>query len=173
MPDPRPPKLTRRQIDVLTFVLRFIEDEGFPPTIREIMNHLGVSSTNGVHHHVKALIEKRYLRRAMGTSRGLLVLRDVEGTTLRAEGAASHEVCNDRPVEGAGIRTADVLLELASVRTERDVLAVQVYALTAEKGALESRIEAMDAELGVYAERLVEEQTLVQELRALLDATGG
>jgi repressor LexA len=63
--------LTDRQRAVLTFIQRSIEERGYPPTLREIGEHLGIRSTNGVNDHLKALEKKGYLEREDLKSRAL------------------------------------------------------------------------------------------------------
>ena len=63
--------LTRRQRQVLEYVTACIQEQGYPPTIREIARHLGLRSSNGVANHLRALERKGYLARSAGKSRGL------------------------------------------------------------------------------------------------------
>jgi repressor LexA len=65
------PGLTERQLEVLRFIAREIEERGYPPTIREIGEALGIASTNGVNDHLKALEKKGYLVRDPVKSRAL------------------------------------------------------------------------------------------------------
>jgi len=62
-------KLTDRQQEVLEFIQSKIHRDGYPPTIREIGDHLGIRSTNGVNDHLKALTKKGYLNRTESKSR--------------------------------------------------------------------------------------------------------
>ena len=55
--------LTPRQRQILDFITRRIDDQGYPPTIREIGEEMGIRSTNGVNDHLKALERKGFLRR--------------------------------------------------------------------------------------------------------------
>ncbi|HJL16662.1 MAG TPA: transcriptional repressor LexA [Sandaracinaceae bacterium LLY-WYZ-13_1] len=64
-------KLTQRQKAVLDFIVESITDRGYPPTLREIGNHLGIKSTNGVNDHLRALERKGYLTREDMKSRTL------------------------------------------------------------------------------------------------------
>ncbi len=64
-------KLTARQQAVLDFISHSIDERGFPPTLREIGNHLGIRSTNGVNDHLRALERKGYLTREDMKSRTL------------------------------------------------------------------------------------------------------
>jgi len=76
------PKLTARQRAVLDFITASIDKRGYPPTLREIGNHLGIRSTNGVNDHLRALERKGYLTREDMKSRTLrptpAVLRDMQ-----------------------------------------------------------------------------------------------
>ena len=64
----RPP-LTARQQEVLDFIENAIRTAGFPPSMREIGERLGITSTNGVSDHLKALEKKGYLQRSSSKSR--------------------------------------------------------------------------------------------------------
>ena len=64
--------LTDRQLEVLRFIARQIEDLGYPPTIREIGEGLDIRSTNGVNDHLKALERKGFLTRDPVKSRALI-----------------------------------------------------------------------------------------------------
>lgn len=72
-------KLTDRQRAVLEFISASISDRGYPPTLREIGNHLGIRSTNGVNDHLRALERKGYLTREDMKSRTLRLVRTPEG----------------------------------------------------------------------------------------------
>jgi len=63
--------LTRRQRQVLDFIREHLDGQGYPPTLREIAAHLGISGTLGVSKHLAALERKGYLQRHAGSSRGL------------------------------------------------------------------------------------------------------
>ncbi|HZX94418.1 MAG TPA: transcriptional repressor LexA [Myxococcales bacterium] len=66
--------LTERQDKILSFIKKSIQDQGYPPTIREIGEHFGIRSTNGVNDHLKALERKGYLMRGELKSRALSVI---------------------------------------------------------------------------------------------------
>jgi repressor LexA len=66
------PKLTKRQQEVLDYIRSCISDNGYPPTLRELGSQLGISSTNGVNDHLKALERKGYLSRDGAKSRALV-----------------------------------------------------------------------------------------------------
>jgi repressor LexA len=69
-------ELTERQAEVLRFIERRIAEQGYPPTLREIGEELGIRSTNGVNDHLKALERKGLLSRDGHRSRALQPHRD-------------------------------------------------------------------------------------------------
>jgi len=82
--------LTDRQLEVLRFIAREIEERGYPPTIREIGEALDIRSTNGVNDHLKALEKKGYLSRDPVKSRALIptsAARSVLGEPPARQGA--------------------------------------------------------------------------------------
>lgn len=83
-------KLTKRQMTVLSFIIECIDTEGYPPTIREIGNHMRIKSTNGVNDHLKAIERKGYLEREDGKSRALKPLYNPDGTFYQ-RGAISSD----------------------------------------------------------------------------------
>jgi repressor LexA len=63
--------LTDRQQEILGFITQSIEERGYPPTLREIGEHFGIRSTNGVNDHLRALEKKGHLQREDLKSRAL------------------------------------------------------------------------------------------------------
>ena len=63
--------LTARQKQFLDFIQSFMEDKGYPPSIREIQHAFNLKSTKGVKGHVDRLVEKGYLNRKDGAARAL------------------------------------------------------------------------------------------------------
>lgn len=63
--------LTKRQQDILDFIESFLQQHGYPPTLREIGNAFGISSTNGVRVNLAALEKKKYIIRQPWLSRGI------------------------------------------------------------------------------------------------------
>jgi repressor LexA len=55
--------LTDRQRQVLEFIDAQIRERGYPPSVREIGEAVGLSSSSTVHAHLAALQDKGYLRR--------------------------------------------------------------------------------------------------------------
>jgi repressor LexA len=66
--------LTKRQAQTLDYIRQSIEERGYPPTLREIGEYMGIRSTNGVNDHLRALERKGYLTREDMKSRALRVV---------------------------------------------------------------------------------------------------
>jgi repressor LexA len=78
--------LSTRQQNILDFIRRFSRDHGFPPTIREIGEHVGISSTSVVSYNLNALEKKNRIERDRSVSRGLRLVEPADSRSpLRAE----------------------------------------------------------------------------------------
>ena len=56
--------LTKRQEEILDFILQYVETEGYPPSIREIGQKFEIGSLRGVTVHLDALERKGYISRS-------------------------------------------------------------------------------------------------------------
>ncbi len=74
-PDPPDPPnagaLTPRQRKVLEVIRDWVERFGYPPSVREIGDAVGLTSTSSVHHQLRALERKGYLRRDPNRTRAV------------------------------------------------------------------------------------------------------
>ena len=57
------PKLTASQQRILDFIGKYIEENGYPPAIRDIGRAFDIASPNGVMCHLRALQKKGYIDR--------------------------------------------------------------------------------------------------------------
>jgi repressor LexA len=63
-------KLTLRQREILQEIQRFMDDEGYPPSIRDLAQKFAMASSSML-DHVRALERKGVIRRRKGKSRGI------------------------------------------------------------------------------------------------------
>ncbi len=68
-------QITERQRAVLTFISDFTAENVYPPTVREISDHFGIS-LRAVQDHIAALQKKGYLTTEQKRSRSIRVLVD-------------------------------------------------------------------------------------------------
>ncbi len=66
-------KLTNKQHNFLSFLTKYIRENGYPPTIREIVCHLKLASTNSVKKYLDILERKGYIRRIPNSPRAIEV----------------------------------------------------------------------------------------------------
>ncbi|HEY8448310.1 MAG TPA: transcriptional repressor LexA [Thermomicrobiales bacterium] len=64
-------ELSRRQRAILEFIERFLDENDYPPTIRDIQRELGISSTSVVDYNLKVLEARNLIRRNRNISRGI------------------------------------------------------------------------------------------------------
>jgi len=69
-------ELTERQKDILSFIKKEIQDKGYPPSVREIGDAVGLKSPASVHSHLKSLEKLNYIRRDPSKPRAIEVLHD-------------------------------------------------------------------------------------------------
>ncbi|GAB1422492.1 transcriptional repressor LexA [Anaerolineales bacterium] len=71
--------LSERQKNILRFMKRYIEANGYPPSIREIGNATDINSTSVVNYNIQRLVEAGYLERDDRVSRGLRLVEEIPG----------------------------------------------------------------------------------------------
>lgn len=69
-------KLTPRQSEILQFIKRCLDENGFPPTRAEIAHELGFKSPNAAEDHLRALARKGAIEMTPGASRGIRIPED-------------------------------------------------------------------------------------------------
>nr|WP_067473184.1 transcriptional repressor LexA [Nocardia amamiensis] len=96
--------LTVRQRKVLEVIRSSVSERGYPPSIREIGDAVGLTSTSSVAHQLRALERKGYLRRDPNRPRAVdvrgldEVVRSVTSLPVTPVGDAEAVAEADRPV---------------------------------------------------------------------------
>lgn len=67
--------LEKREMEILFYIKRFIDSNGYPPSIREICNGCNIKSTSTVHSNLEKLELKNYIRRGATINRAIEVIR--------------------------------------------------------------------------------------------------
>lgn len=104
-------RLSERQRQVLVFIRDTVADRGYPPSVREIGEAVGLSSPSTVHAHLSALVRGGYLRRDPSKPRAIEVLDP---------GAARSR----EPGERAGLRDVPLVGRIAAgspILAEEDI----------------------------------------------------
>lgn len=122
--------LSPKQERIIKFVTEFLNDKGYPPTIRDIAAGCGISSTSVVAYNLNKLAQAGYIRRHSDISRGIkfltpqqkgkkLVYIPIVGVIAAGEPIPVPDTGNIIPHEGV-----EVSEEL--VRGKQDIYALRV-----------------------------------------------
>ncbi len=87
--------LSKRQAQILEYIQQQINLKGYPPSVREIGEAVGLQSSSTVHNHLTQLEEKGYIRRDPTKPRAIMVLKPLnEQKTFYDEDRPFDEVIN-------------------------------------------------------------------------------
>ena len=78
-----PGKITAKQQQILDYIKEEILRKGYPPTVREICEKVGLRSTSSVHSHLATLEENGYIRRDPTKPRAIEIIDDEFGLARR------------------------------------------------------------------------------------------
>lgn len=81
-------KLSERQRNILRFMEAYIENNGFPPTIREIGEATDINSTSVVNYNLNKLVQAGFLTRVSSKSRGLRLVEHEQRRQMQVLAAA-------------------------------------------------------------------------------------
>src|SRR5688500_6775156 len=111
-------ELTRKQLEVLAFIRRFMENDGLPPTRGEIAEGLGLRNRQGIDQHLRALESKGAIELVPGISRGIRLSEDFASESAGAESGSKRATglpLVGRIAAGAPILAASHIEEHVSV----------------------------------------------------------
>lgn len=67
-------KISKRQQDILQFIKQQVHEKGYPPSVREIGEAVGLASSSTVHGHLARLEKKGFIRRDPTKPRAIEIL---------------------------------------------------------------------------------------------------
>ena len=82
--------LTGRQQQILDFIDGQISDRGYPPSVREIGDAVGLTSPSTVHSHLATLQDRGFIRRDPSKPRAIEVCLDPTSGAAVERGAVRH-----------------------------------------------------------------------------------
>lgn len=104
--------LTLRQRQVLDFIDAEIRHRGYPPSVREIGEAVGLSSPSTVHAHLAALQDKGYLRRDPTKPRAIEVALETQTGAAISRSPVRHVPLLGDVAAGTGVLAAENVEEL-------------------------------------------------------------
>lgn len=121
--------LTRKQQQILDFILKWQQAQGMPPTFQEIADQFGFRSLNSVTSHVSLLRQKGFLESVPGKARALRVTSPL--TKLRSRvvdiplfGSIPAGPPQSREQEAEGCVSVDI--QSIGIRPTRNTFALRV-----------------------------------------------
>lgn len=105
-------QLTKRQTQILQFIDRTIRDKGYPPTVREIGQAVGLNSPSTVHNHLNNLQDSGYLRRDPTKNRAIEVHWDAGSGAVIDRRPVTHVPLVGDVAAGSGVLAAQNVEEV-------------------------------------------------------------
>ena len=125
-------KLTAKQQQIYDYILAFLSQHGYPPSVREIGAAVGLKSPSTVHFHLKGLEEAGVIVKAEGKTRAITL-------THAGAGEEADPQANQIPVLGNVAAGAPILAQ----EYIEDYLTFDTQGLSGEHFALKVRGESM------------------------------
>jgi repressor LexA len=121
-------KLSERQKNILKYIEDYVDERGYPPSIREIGDKVGISSTSVVDYNLRVLEREGRIRRDREVSRGLELVgsgraqRQAQPRLLRIP--VVGRIAAGLPIEA--IEDPDDVVELSADSVSPDCYALRV-----------------------------------------------
>jgi repressor LexA len=103
--------LTGRQQEIWDFLVDYVDRQGYPPTVREIGEHVGLASPSTVHAHLANLERAGYLKRDPTKPRALELRRDPKPQPASAAADGVHRLPLVGEIAAGGPLLADQNVE--------------------------------------------------------------
>jgi len=123
--------LSAKQQGIIDFIHRFLVDNGYPPTVRDIQSGCGISSTSVVDYHLRVLEKEGYIRRHPEVSRGIELLTRSLTSLSRVQVPVIGQIAAGEPIPVPTPDTWDVTAAAETLEVSTDLTRGRggVYAL--------------------------------------------
>jgi repressor LexA len=127
--------LSNRQREILNYIEFFVQENGYPPAIRQIQEKLDISSTSVVAYNLKALEGKGLLKREGKVSRGITIPNVMAATISRGQGGmvpllgvitAGQPLPDPEDTSSASVEQIEVPVDVVPPDRLKDVYALRV-----------------------------------------------
>jgi repressor LexA len=155
--------LTDRQKEILDFVRKSQEKQGYPPSLREIARHFGMVGTRAVEKHLAALERKGALRKGSG-ARALQITGQSHGRAVPIIG----KVAAGKPILAEENRSGSLTLDTTIARWKDAFLLKVKGESMREIGILDGDLVLVrpqpDADSGEIVVAMIEGEATVKRL---------
>jgi len=97
--------LSTKQERILKFIAEFLEDNGYPPSIRDIQNGCNMSSTSVVDYNLHILEKKGHIQRSREISRGIELLHSGKSASSTLQVPVLGFIAAGEPIPVPGSET--------------------------------------------------------------------
>lgn len=84
--------LTERQQQVLDYIKRTVEDRGYPPSVREIGDAVGLSSPSSVHAQLNSLVQAGMIKKDPSKPRAIMITDEAPAAATHARDPHTRDV---------------------------------------------------------------------------------
>lgn len=107
--------LSGKRLEILDFIGACLRERGYPPSVREIGQAVGLASSATVHNHLAVLQREGYLRRDPTKPRAITVSYDPSSGAALTPGPVRHVPLVGDVAAGTGVLAQDNVEELLSL----------------------------------------------------------
>jgi len=166
--------LSDKQQRIIDFIGEFWVDKSYPPTIRDILNGCGISSTSVVNYNLNILAREGYIRRHPEVSRGIELLDRPSSLRQQLRIPLIGQIAAGEPIPVPTPDTWDVTASSETIEVTRDLVKGRegVYALKVEGSSMvDALINDGDIVLMQYVNMVENGEMAAIWLRAEKEAT--
>jgi len=123
--------LSSKQRQIIDYIRHFLVEQGYPPSIRDIVSGCGISSTSVVNYNLKKLESGGYIRRHPEVSRGIELLTWSSALRSRVQVPIIGRIAAGKPIPVPAPDTWDVTASSETMEVTEDLTRGRegVYAL--------------------------------------------
>lgn len=111
--------LTERQQQVLDYIKKTVEERGYPPSVREIGEAVGLSSPSSVHAQLNSLVQAGMIKKDPSKPRAIMITDDTPAPAAPADERHTRDVpVLGRIAAGTPILAAEHVDEVMTLPTE-------------------------------------------------------
>ena len=165
--------LSKRQ-HIIDFIRQFLEERGYPPTIRDIVSGCGISSTSVVDYHLNILEKKGCIRRHREVSRGIELLPRSPVPGYRRQVPVIGQIAAGEPIPVPSPDTWDTVASAETLEVTGDLTQGKegIYALRVQGSSMvDALINDGDIVLMQHANAVENGEMAAVWLRAEKEAT--
>lgn len=113
--------LSAKQQRIIDFIHRFLVDNGYPPTVRDIQSGCGISSTSVVVYHLNILETEGYIRRHPEVSRGIELFTSSPTSLPRVQVPIIGQIAAGQPIPVPTPDTWDITVAAETLEVTTDL----------------------------------------------------